>query len=152
MRRLIIFFLFCALATAGFAQIDTSSYPVQRREVLDLLRRGGPAKEKSCGDLIAVGPKGDISFSRKEWVEVQAREKLVFKSFRIVPGTEIVRVYDSTCAVVNFVAEVGLTVAGKDISLKVRRLEVYHKNAGGWCMVAGQGTEVDEKMFPVKEY
>lgn len=152
MKHLIILFLFCAVATAGFAQIDTSSYPAQRREVLDLLHRGGPAKEKSCGDLIAVGPKGDISFSRKEWVEVQSKEKLVFKSFRIVPGSEIVRIYDGTCAVVNFLAEVGLEVAGKDISLKVRRLEVYHKTAAGWCLVAGQGTEVDEKMFPVKDH
>jgi len=146
-----ILFLACAFAAGtAYAQIDTVSYPEQRKQVLELLHRAGPGTEKSCGDLIAVGPKGDLSLSRKEWSAVQSKEQVVFKSVQIVPGTEIVRVYDGTAAVVNFLADVALKVDGKDLRLKVRRLEVYHKTPTGWCMVAGQGTQVDEAMFPVK--
>ncbi|MET0461616.1 MAG: hypothetical protein ABW007_00625 [Chitinophagaceae bacterium] len=150
MKQLIFIFLLCHVAARGFSQIDTSSYPVQRKEVLELLHNSGPGKDKSCGDLIAVGPKGDISLSRKEWAATQAKEQVVFKSIRIVPGSEVIRIYDGTSAVVNFLAEVALVAGGRDLSIKVRRLEVYHRTASGWCMVAGQGTEVDEKLFPVK--
>lgn len=150
MKHILFLFIFSAAAVLAHSQIDTTSYPAQRRQILDLLHRSGPGTEKSCGDLIAVGPKGDISFSRKEWAAAQSKEQVVFKSVQIIPGTEIVRVYDGSCGVVNFVADVSLTVGGKDIRLKVRRLEVYHKTPTGWCMVAGQGTQVDETLFPVE--
>jgi hypothetical protein len=151
MKHLLLFFFLAFTAANVSAQIDTTSYPDQRREILELLHKGAQGGDKSCGDFIAVGPKGDISFSRKEWIEVQKKMKLVFKSMRIIPGSEVVRVYDGTSAVVNFVADVALVVDGKDVALKVRRLEVYHKTGTGWCMVAGQGTEVDEGLFPVRE-
>jgi hypothetical protein len=97
-----------------------------------------------------VGAKGDISFSAQEHKAVQTKEKLIFKSVKPVPGTEIIRIYGGTTAVVNWLADVQLNVDGRDIALKVRRLEVYIKQAAGWCRVAGQGTEVDEKMFPIR--
>lgn len=150
MKYLIILLLVTGLADKSNAQIDTTSYPEQRKQILDLLHHSGPGTEKSCGDLVAVGPKGDISFSRKEWAAAQAKEQVVFRSLMIMPGSEVVRVYDGTTAVVNFLADVALTVAGKEVNLKVRRLEVYHKTAAGWCMVAGQGTQVDETLFPVR--
>ncbi|RYY58786.1 MAG: nuclear transport factor 2 family protein [Chitinophagaceae bacterium] len=147
-----IFALCLSLGTmAGFAQLDTTSFPEQRGELLQVIHETGPGKEKSCGDWVAVGPKGDLSFSRQQWIEAQKKQKVVFKSMRLVPGSEIVRVYDKTCGVVNFLLEVSLVVAGKDLTIKVRRLEVYHHTAAGWCMVAGQGTEVDESVFPVNE-
>lgn len=150
MKRILFFFFFTITAAAAYSQIDTVSYPEQRKQIIELLHKSGPGTEKSCGDLVAVGPKGDISLSRKEWVAAQSKEQVVFKSVRIVPGTEIIRIYDGTSAVVNFLADVALTVGGRDIRLKVRRLEVYHSTQTGWCMVAGQGTEVDETLFPVK--
>ena len=150
MKKLIAV-LCCNLAViVGYTQVDTTAYPEQRQELLQVIRESGPGKEKSCGDLVAVGPKGDISLSRQQWIEAQKKQKLVFKSMRLVPGSEIVRVYDKTCGVVNFLLEVTLQVDGKEVMIKVRRLEVYHHTASGWCLVAGQGTEVDENIFPVK--
>ncbi|WP_147273617.1 nuclear transport factor 2 family protein [Pedobacter chinensis] len=132
-----------------FAQVDTTSYPKERQEIRELLRHQKTGSLIDCDDFIAVGPKGDISFSHQEWVEVQKKEKLVFKSVQPVPGNEFIRIYEGSVAVVNFLIDVKLIVGGQDINIKVRRLEVYHKSTNGWCRVAGQGTEVDEKMFPV---
>jgi len=151
MKKMTLSLAFSLAVFVAAAQVDTSSYPEQRRELLQLLRESGPGKEKSCGDLVAVGPKGDLSLSRQQWIEAQKKQQVVFKSVRLVPGSEIVRVYDKTCGVVNFLLEVSLVVAGKDLTIKVRRLEVYHHTTSGWCMVAGQGTEVDEQLFPVNE-
>lgn len=150
MKKILLAGCFCLAVITGFSQLDTASFPEQRRELLQLIHESGPGKEKSCGDWVAVGPKGDISFNRPQWIEAQKKQKVVFKSMRLVPGSEIVRVYDKTTGVVNFLLEVSLVVAGKDLTIKVRRLEVYHHTADGWCMVAGQGTEVDENVFPVE--
>jgi len=136
-------------AYSAFAQIDTTSYPNERREIREILRHQKPGVPVDCSDFIAVGPKGDISFSHQQWVEVQKKEKVVFKSVHPVPGNEFIRIYDASTAVVNFLLDVSLVVDGQDIRIKVRRLEVYHKGVNGWCRVAGQGTQVDEKLFPV---
>ena len=151
MKKIMLILCCCLVVFAGRTQIDTTAWPEQRKELLQLLHTSGPGKEKSCGDLVAVGPKGDLSLSRQQWIEAQKKQQVVFKSVRVVPGSEIVRVYDKTCGVANFLLEVFLVVAGKDVTIKVRRLEVYHYTGTGWCMVAGQGTEVDERIFPVEE-
>ncbi|MBD2755216.1 nuclear transport factor 2 family protein [Spirosoma validum] len=114
------------------------------------MRHRKPDVPIDCPDFIAVGPKGDISFSHQQWQGAQAKEKLVFKSVRALPGHEFIRIYEGNMAVVNFLADVQLVVDGHDVAIKVRRLEVYHKMPTGWCRVAGQGTEVDEKLFPIK--
>ncbi|WP_133256932.1 nuclear transport factor 2 family protein [Hymenobacter edaphi] len=143
--------LLLPLATAAYAQMDTLSYPAERQQIRALLHQpGGYHPTTACRDMVAVGPKGDISFSEAEWRAAQAKEKLVFKSISIVPGSEIIRVYNASSAVVNWLADVRLTVAGQDVALKVRRLEVYIKQGGNWCRVAGQGTQVNEQLFPVK--
>ena len=150
MKSLLLVFISIPLAMSAAAQIDTSGYATERQEIRQLMRRQRPDVSIDCKDFIAVGPKGDISFSQQEWQEVQKKEKLVFKSVQVIPGNEFIRIYDGTTGVVNFLADVKLLVEGHDVNIKVRRLEVYHKTAGNWCRVAGQGTEVDEKMFPVK--
>ncbi|MFT4094054.1 MAG: nuclear transport factor 2 family protein [Niabella sp.] len=146
MKTLITLFLGLSVAGTAFAQVDTVSYPEERRVIRQLMHQR--TQPIDCSDFIAVGPKGDISFSHQQWQQVQRKEQLVFKSVEVVPGTEFIRIYDGTSAVVNFLAAVQLVVAGQDISIKVRRIEVYHKNNGNWCRVAGQGTEVDEQLFP----
>ncbi|KQS26653.1 DUF4440 domain-containing protein [Dyadobacter sp. Leaf189] len=147
-------FVFLLLSLFGgfnaVAQIDTTSYPKERQEIRALMRNRKPDVQIDCKDFIAVGAKGDISFSHEQWQGVQSKEKLVFKSVRPVPGNEFIRIYDGNMAVVNFLINVQLEVDGREVNMKVRRLEVFHKNAGSWCRVAGQGTEVDEKLFPVK--
>lgn len=99
--------------------------------------------------MVAVGPKGDISYTRQQWIEAQKKEKLVFKAVKPIPDNELIRIYDGTTAVVNLLINVNIVVDGRDLNIKVRRLEVYHKTAGTWCRVAGQGTQVDESLFPV---
>lgn len=134
----------------AFAQIDTTSYATERQEIRDLMHSRRPGTSIDCKDFIAVGAKGDISFSHEQWQQAQTKEKVVFKSVNPVPGNEYIRIYDGNMAVVNFLINVQLLVDGRDVNLKVRRLEVFHKTSGKWCRVAGQGTEVDEKLFPVK--
>lgn len=141
-----ILFLLTLIAQA---QVDTTSYPKERLEIKQLLRSQKPGTVIDCDDFIAVGPKGDISFTRQQWIEAQKKEKVVFKSVMPIPGQEIIRIYEGTMAVVNVLIQVRLGIEGKDVDIKVRRLEVYHKKQGKWCRVAGQGTQVDENLFPV---
>lgn len=150
MKCILIFLLILVGRYNVFAQIDTTSYAKERQEIKKLMQHRKPDASVDCNDFIAVGPKGDISFSHQQWHGAQAKEKLVFKSVRPVPGHEFIRIYEGKMAVVNFLANVQLVVDGRDVTLKVRRLEVYHKASTGWCRVAGQGTEVDETLFPVK--
>lgn len=149
MKAFLALILLAAGVTGVFAQADTTSYPKERQEIRELLHQHKPGGLIDCNDFIAVGPKGDISFSHQQWLEVQKTEKLVFKSVQPVPGNEFIRIYEGNIAVVNLLISVQLVVDGRDVTIKVRRLEVYHKNASGWCRVAGQGTQVDETLFPV---
>jgi len=151
MKALLTAILLAIGTCSAFAQADTTSYPKERQEIKELLHRQKPGSTIDCNDFIAVGPKGDISFSHQEWLEVQKKEKLVFKSVQPVPGNEFIRIYDGSMAVVNFLIDVKLVIDEQDVNIKVRRLEVYHKSANGWCRVAGQGTQVDEKLFPVND-
>lgn len=148
--KIIILFVLVLSGYNVLAQIDTTSYPKERQEIRELMHVRKPDLAIDCNDFIAVGPKGDISFSRQQWQGVQAKQKLIFKSVQPVPGHEFIRIYDGKIAVVNFLANVQLEVDHQEVNIKVRRLEVYHKTSTGWCRVAGQGTEVDEKLFPVK--
>ena len=150
MRHLAILFFITIGYYKANAQIDTTSYPKERQEIIALIHHRKPGGSIDCEDFIAVGPKGDISFSQKQWEGVQAKGKVIFKSVRPIPGHEFIRIYEGKMAVVNFLANIELIVDGRNVNLKVRRLEVYHKKDNSWCRVAGQGTEVDEKMFPVK--
>lgn len=150
MKTLLTTTLLLFFATAASAQIDTVSYPKERQQIRAILHSRGGAERVSCPtDIVAVGAKGDISYSVQQWQQVQAKEKVVFKSVQPVPGSEIIRLYGGTTAVVNWLANVQLSVDGRDVALKVRRLEVFIKKETGWCRVAGQGTEVDEKMHPI---
>jgi hypothetical protein len=151
MKTTLVTTLLLLITTRAFAQMDTVSYAQERREIKALLHRPGAANgPAACNDVIMVGAKGDISFSAQEHKAVQTKEKLIFKSVKPVPGTEIIRVYGGTTAVVNWLADVQLNVDGRDVALKVRRIEVYVRKAAGWCRVAGQGTEVDEQLFPIR--
>lgn len=151
MKALLLSAPLLLLTSAAFAQMDTISYAAERQQIRALLHQpGGYRPPASCRDMVAVGPKGDISFSEAEWRAAQAKEKVIFKSVSPVPGSEIIRVYNANSAVVNWLADVRLMVAGKDVALKVRRLEVFIKQGNAWCRVAGQGTQVDEQLFPIK--
>ena len=149
MKQPIFVLLALFVSYNAIAQIDTTSYPKERQEIRELMRNRKPDVQIDCKDFIAVGAKGDISFSHEAWQSVQSKEKVVFKSVRPVPGNEFIRIYDGNMAIVNFLINVRLEVDGREVNMKVRRLEVFHKTASGWCRVAGQGTEVDEKLFPV---
>jgi ketosteroid isomerase-like protein len=149
MKQTIFVLLALFVSYNAIAQIDTTRYPRERQQIRELMQNRKPDVQIDCKDFIAVGAKGDISFSHEAWQSVQSKEKVVFKSVRPVPGNEFIRIYDGNMAIVNFLINVRLEVDGREVNMKVRRLEVFHKTASGWCRVAGQGTEVDEKLFPV---
>ncbi|WP_231424233.1 MULTISPECIES: hypothetical protein [Pedobacter] len=150
MKSLFTLALLLIFTSSLYAQVDTTSYSKERQEIRKLLRSQRPGTIIDCNDMISVGPKGDISFTHQQWTEAQKKEKLIFKSVSPVPGNEFIRIYDGTTAVVNLLIKVNIIVDGHDLNIKVRRLEVYHKTSGNWCRVAGQGTQVDETLFPVK--
>ncbi len=152
MKKTVLTIVLTLSAGVAFAQLDTVSYAQERQAIRTILHGPGGANTSpsACNDVVLVGAKGDISFSAQQWRGVQTREKLVFRSVKPVPGTEIIRIYNGTAAVVNWLADVQLTVDGRDLALKVRRLEVFMKKETGWCRVAGQGTEVDEKLHPIQ--
>ena len=149
MKALFTSILLTCISAYAFAQIDTISYPKERQEIRQLLQSQGPGTRIDCSDMIAVGPKGDISFNHQQWIDAQKKEKLIFKGVKPVPGNEFIRIYGGTIAVVNVLINVNIVVDGRDLNIKVRRLEVYHKISGDWCRVAGQGTQVDETLFPI---
>jgi len=151
MKKLLFTCLSVAITVSSYAQIDTLNFPKERREIKTLMHdpEFKAQTQKDCNDLVTVGPKGDINYSLTQWKDSQVKEKLIFKSVTIVPGSEIIRIYGPATAVVNWLADVHLNIQGNDIAIKVRRLEVFIKKEGSWCMVAGQGTQVDEKLFPI---
>jgi hypothetical protein len=151
MKKLLFTCLLVAITVSGYTQIDTLNFPKERREIQTLMHdpEFKAQTQKDCNDLVTVGPKGDINYSLTQWKDSQVKEKLIFKSVTIVPGSDIIRVYGPATAVVNWLADVHLNVQGHDVAIKVRRLEVFIKKGGSWCMVAGQGTQVDEKLFPI---
>ena len=153
MKKTLLIFVFSLGAISAFAQLDTLSFPNERKEVETFMHdpEFKVQTQNNCNDFVSVGPKGDINLSLPQWRETQQKEKLVFKSVKVVPGSEIIRIYTATTAVVNWLADVQINVQGHDIALKVRRLEVFIKKNGSWCMVAGQGTQVDERLFPVQK-
>lgn len=150
MKSLFTLALLLIFTSSLYAQVDTASYSKERQEIRKLLRNQRPGTMLDCNDMISVGPKGDISFTHQEWIDAQKKEKLIFKSVKAIPGNEFIRIYDGTTAVVNLMINVNIVVDGRDLNIKVRRLEVYHKTSGNWCRVAGQGTQVDETLFPVR--
>lgn len=82
------------------------------------MRNRKPDVQIDCKDFIAVGAKGDISFSHEQWQGVQSKEKVVFKSVWPVPGNEFIRIYDGNMAVVNFLINVQLEVDGREVNMK----------------------------------
>jgi len=151
MKKLLFTCLLVAITVSSYAQIDTLNFPKERIEIQTLMHdpEFKAQTQKDCNDLVTVGPKGDINYSLTQWKDSQVKERLIFKSVTIVPGSEIIRIYGPATAVVNWLADVRLNIQGHDIAIKVRRLEVFIKKEGSWCMVAGQGTQVDEKLFPI---
>ncbi|MBC6113203.1 hypothetical protein ACFOG5_02690 [Pedobacter fastidiosus] len=148
MKKLIILLILTILVSPAFAQVDTISFAKERQELRSFIHDPALIAKANCNDLIMVGAKGDISFSTQQTKGSQDNQKLIFKSVKTIPGSEYIRIYNATTAVINWLAAVQLNVAGQDIAIKVRRLEVYVKKDGSWCRVAGQGTQVDEMMFP----
>lgn len=148
--KILLTWAFGFVSIYASAQIDTISYAKERKEIKAIVHdpKSSANSAATCMDIVMVGAKGDISFDDKEIKGARAQEKVVFQSVNLVPGTEIIRIYNASTAVVNWLADVKLKVDGKDVSMKVRRLEVYIKKQGNWCRVAGQGTEVDEHLFP----
>ena len=130
-------------------KLDLTSYPDIRREVIAYMHATAPDKPQSqniaidCSDdNVAVGPEGRRSIGVAKWKKGFEKEEVTFKKVEVVPGTEIVRLYnDGNTAVRNVLLDVTLGTPIGEMNLNVMRLETYIKKGDKWCMVAGQGTE-----------
>ena len=139
------------LTKADSAKLNLTTYPEIRKEVIEYMHKNLPDKKKShekdsetnCkDDIVAVGPEGLRSIGHAKWKKNFDDDKVTFKKVIIVPGTEIVRLYNGgNTAVRNVLMDVTLDTPIGEVNLDVMRLETYIKNGDTWCMVAGQGTQ-----------
>lgn len=53
---------------------DQLSYARERQEIRELMQHRKSDMPIDCSDFIAVGPNGDIPFSRQQWQRAQAQE------------------------------------------------------------------------------
>lgn len=58
---------------------------------------------------------------------------------------DILRIYDGKTAIWNTLSDVVFDTPKGDFKIRVQRVEVYVKQNGGWCSVAGQGTRILSK-------
>lgn len=140
------------LTKADSTKLDLMSYPEIRKEVVEYMHHIAPDKKKSheedtgmnCkDDIVAVGPEGLRSIGHAKWKKNVDDAKVTFKKVIVVPGTEIVRLYNGgNTAVRNVLMDVTLDTPIGEVNLDVIRLETYIKNGDTWCMVAGQGTNL----------
>lgn len=135
------------LTKADSAKLDLTSYPEIRKEVISYMHATAPDREQPVAqycndDNVAVGPEGRRSIGVVTWKKGFEKEAVTFKKVVVVPGTEIVRLYnDGKTAVRNVLLDVTLDTPIDEVNLNVMRLETYIRTGNAWCMVAGQGTE-----------
>jgi hypothetical protein len=131
------------------AKLDLTSYPEIRKEVTEYMHATAPDKtvtaemfEGCSEDVVAVGPDGRRSIGGIKWKKNFEKEAVTFKKVVIVPGTEIIRLYnEGKTAVRSVLINVTLGTPIGEVNLDVMRSETYIKKGNQWCMVAGQGTE-----------
>lgn len=146
------------LTKVDSANLDLTSNPEVRKEVIAYMHAIAPDKPEAVqftsqctDDLVAVGPEGLRSISGGVWKKHAKDDGIVFKKVIVVPGTEIVRIYnDGQTAVRNALLDVTLGTPVGEINLDVMRLETYIKKGDHWCMVAGQGTVPFDRMDRMK--
>ncbi|MBD1395079.1 hypothetical protein [Mucilaginibacter glaciei] len=146
------------LTKADSTQLDLTSNPEVRKEVIAYMHAIAPDKPgaakltaASSADLVAVGPEGLRSISGGAWKKNAENDGIVFKNVIVVPGTEIVRLYnDGKTAVRNVLLDVTLGTPVGEMNLDVMRLETYIKKGDYWCMVAGQGTMPFDRLDVMK--
>ncbi|GLU54404.1 hypothetical protein Dfri01_38650 [Dyadobacter frigoris] len=146
------------LSKADSSALDLTGNPEIRKEVIAYMHAIAPDKPASgqitsgCGDdLVAVGPEGLRSISGGVWKKNTEQDGISFKSVIVVPGTEIVRLYnDGKTAVRNVLLDVTLNTPVGEMNLDVMRLETYIKKGDQWCMIAGQGTMPFDRMDVMK--
>ena len=130
------------LTKADSANLDLTNDPEVRKEVIAYMHAIAPDKpaavqftSQCTDDLVAVGPEGLRSISGGVWKKHAEDDGIVFKKVIVVPGTEIVRIYnDGQTAVRNVLLDVTLGTPVSEMNLDVMRLETYIKKAtmGAW--------------------
>ncbi|MCO5935898.1 hypothetical protein NAF17_10115 [Mucilaginibacter sp. RB4R14] len=146
------------LTNADSSALNLTGNPEVRKEVIAYMHAIAPDKpgaarltSQCTDDLVAVGPEGLRSISGGVWKKNAEKDGIIFKKVLVVPGTEIVRLYnDGNTAVRNVLLDVTLGTPAGEMNLDVMRLETYIKKGAHWCMVAGQGTVPYDRMDVMK--
>jgi len=119
---------------------NMTNYPEERKAINSLRNLPDSAKHLN-DDYIAVGPEGHISYGLKEWQQGFANTGVKFKGVTLIPGANIMRVYNGDIAVKNMVIDVAFDTPKGDMFITVIRTETYIKQNGNWYFVGGQGTK-----------
>ena len=126
------------LTKADSSVLDLTSNTQVRKEVIAYMHAIAPDKPGvsqvtlGCADdLVAVGPEGLRSISGGIWKKnAQNDDGIVFKKVIVVPGTEIVRLYnDGKTAVRNVLLDVKLGTPIGEMNLAAMRRKLMLKKA-----------------------
>ena len=125
--------------TPPSGKYNTTNYPDDRKAIKAMRLLDGLGKH--CpDDYVTVNPDGKIDYGFEEWKQGFVNAGASFKSVTPVPGMEILRIYEGKTAILNDLLDVVLAAPKGDVKIRVQRVEVFVKQHGGWCFVAGQGT------------
>ncbi len=144
--RTALLFLFIVIQTMKMVgqapppgKYDTTNYPEDRKFINSISNIFDPSLSLN-DNSISIGADGSISYGLEEEMQKFARNGMTFKSVVSVPGTELVRIFNSQTAIKTKVADVVFSTPDGDLHFKVIRAETYIKENGKWYYVLGQGT------------
>ncbi|CAN5639883.1 hypothetical protein BH09BAC4_BH09BAC4_04320 [soil metagenome] len=129
------------LHTPPSGKYNTTNYPDDRKAIKAMRLIDGLGKN-CADDFVTVNPDGTISYGFEEWKQGFINAGTSFKSVTPVPGMEILRIYEGKTAIMNNLLDVVLDTPKGDLKIRVQRVEMFVKQNGGWCDVAGQGTRI----------
>ena len=127
--------------TPPSGKYNTTNYPEDRKAITAMRLIDGLGQH-CADDYVTVNPDGTISYGFEEWKQGFINAGASFKSVTPVPGMEILRIYEGKTAILNSLTDVVLGTPKGDVKIRVQRVEVFVKQNGGWCFVAGQGTRI----------
>ena len=118
---------------------NTTNYPEDRKAINAIIN----PFDKSLSlndDYVGIGADGKMSFGVPEELQTFIMDSISFKTITVVPGTELLRIFNGATAIKTKTIDVVFDSPKGDVHFKVIRAETYIKQNGKWYFVLGQGT------------